>query len=278
MKIVAVLNAHENSPVFRDTLESVRHHLTEDVLVVVDGKSWDQFRDDDSIPAFKLEGFQHGVKHPMFAERYRNACLGMMKAWETWGDSANWYFSLEYDALVGSSLIREHLNEADALGFWLLGNDHRQYEGAIPFIEDFQKHKLNLHYLLGCCLFFSRDFMKALSKDNFFERFLNFTNFRGGPINIVDSLGKTHPVHDVGEFLYPTLAVHYGGKVKEIACHLGCWEGVEQWRGNYEYYPMRFRPDLTEQPFPQACVMHPMKDFDNPVRTYHRERRNLGPT
>lgn len=268
MRIVAVLNAHENSPVFRDTLESVRHHLTEDVLVVVDGKNWDQFRDDDSMPAFKLEGFQHGEKHPMFADRYRNACLGMMKAWDTWGDSANWYFSLEYDALVGSSLIRESLKEADSFGFWLLGNDHRQDEGTIPFLEDFQKSKLKLHYLLGCCLFFSLDFMKALNNDNFFERFLNFTNFRGGPINIVDSFGKSHPVYDVGEFLYPTLAVHYGGKIRELAC----WEDGE-WRGNYEYYPMRFRPDLTEEPFQQACVMHPMKDFDNPVRSYHRERR-----
>lgn len=278
MKIVAVLNAHENSPVFKDTLESIRHYLTEDVLVVVDGKNWNQFKSDDSIPAFKLEGFHHGEKYPMYADKYRNTCLGMMKAWEMWGYSANWYFYLEYDALVGPGPIREHLNESEALGFWLLGSDYRQNKGFIPFLEDFQKHKLSLHYLIGCCLFFSRDFMKALHEDNFFDRFLNFTNFRCGPINIVDGFGKSHPVYDFGEFLYPTLAVHYGGAIKEISC----WKAGDEdddgsgvWYGDCEHYPIRFRPDLTEAPFPQACVMHPMKDFHNPVRSYHRESRKL---
>jgi len=265
MKIATVLNAHENSPVFKDTLESVRHYLTEDVLVVADGKTWSQFKDDDSIPALKLEGFYHGKE----SAPYRNVCLGLMKAWEIWGGSAQWYCYMEYDALVGSREVIDHLGLADDIGLWLLGNDHRREEKTMPFLENFQG-KMELHYFLGCCLFFSAKFMKALSDNDFFERFLNFTNFHGGSISLLDDGGKSHLVYDVSEFLYPTLAVHYGGEIREIAC----WEG-DGWRGNYEHYPMRFRPDLIEEPFPQACMMHPLKGYDNPVRAYHRQRRVL---
>jgi hypothetical protein len=264
MRIATVINAHENSPVFKDTLESVIHYLTDNVLVVVDGKGWDQFRNDDSMPALKLEGFYHGKE----SAPYRNMCLGLMKAWETWGSSVDWYCYMEYDALVGSGEIREHLKMADELGFWLLGNDHRTEEKTIPFLDNFQKEKLNLHYFLGCCLFFSLKFMETLDEKDFFRQFLNFTNFHCGSISLVDAGGKSHMVYDVSEFLYPTLAIHYGGSVGEIAC----WEGGG-WRGNYEHYPMRFRPDLSENIFSRACVLHPLKDYENPVRKYHREKR-----
>lgn len=260
--IAVVLNAHENSPVFKDTLESVRHYWTDQVMVVVDGKNWSQFRDDD-IPALKLDGFTHGKE----SAPYRNVCLGLMKAWESWGQSADWYVYMEYDCLVGSSETKEHLRMADEMGCWLLGNDHRQEKRKMPFMERFEGSELNLNYLLGCCMFFSRKFMKELADRNFFERFLKFTNFNNN-ISLLDARGKNHMVYDLSEFLYPTLAVKYGGKVQEIACWL--WNG---WRGNYSHYPMRFRPDLTESPYEQACVMHPLKDFDNPVRAYHRQRR-----
>ena len=267
MKIAAVINAHENSPVFNDTLESVIHYLTDKVLVVVDGKGWNQFAEDDSIRALKLEGFYHGKETMPF----RNVALGLMKAWETWGASADWYCFLEYDCLVGSSEVLNHLEEAAELGYWIVGNDHRLEEKSLPFLEDLMKRKFEVHYLLGCCMSYSSLFMESLAKDNFFERFLTFTNFRTETINLIDSSGKPHLVYTLDEFMYPTLAVGYGGKVGEFAC----WKDDSFWIGNYEHYPMRFRPDLVEEPFPNACIMHPLKDYDNPVRTYHREKRML---
>lgn len=266
MELAVVLNAHENSPVFKDTLESVRHYWTDNVLVVVDGKNWVQFRDDPT-PAMKLEGFHHDKD----SSPYRNMCLGLLKAWEIWGGGAEWYAYMEYDCLVGSSGTLDHLRKADEMGFWILGNDYREDARSIPFLNQFEGSDLRLKYLLGCCLFFSNEFMKHLAERDFFHRFLNFTNFHDR-IFMEDSSGKNHDVYDLSEFMYPTLAVHYGGKVGELAC----WANTG-WRGNHESYPMRFRPDLSEEPFERACVLHPLKHYENPVRSYHRLKRIHSP-
>lgn len=262
MEIAVILNAHENSPVFKDTLESIRHYWTNNVLVVVDGKNWSQFRD-DPIPALKLEGFHHGKE----SSPYRNMCLGLFKAWEAWGGGVDWYAYLEYDCLVGSSETARHLYAANEMGFWILGNDYRAEKRSIPFLDRFEGTNLNLKYLLGCCLFFNKIFMNELARRDFFPRFLDFTNFHDR-IFFEDSSGKHSDVYDLSEFMYPTLAAHYGGKIGELACWL-----EPGWRGNHENYPMRFRPDLSENPFEHACVLHPLKDYDNQVRAYHRFKR-----
>lgn len=265
-EIAVVLNAHENSSVFRDTLESVMHHWTDRVLVVNDAKNSGQFGDD--VPASKLEGFYHGKG----SAPYRNVCLGLMKAWDEWRGRADWFCYMEYDCLVGSDRTKEHLAKATEKGVWLLGNDHRREFRSIPFLERFEKGTLDLHYMLGCCLFLSNDFMAALSDADFFERFLQFTNFNMDEPRYLFPDGRTEPVYDVGEFLYPTLAVRYGGRVAELAC----WEG-RSWRGDGGNYPMRFRPDLDEGQYTEACVMHPLKSYDGLARAYHRTKRRLTP-
>lgn len=265
MSIAVVLNAHENSPVLRDTLDSVSHHWTRDVLVVADAKNWDQFSGID-LGVRKLEGFYHGRPSAPF----RNVCLGLMKAWEAWGDSKVWYCYLEYDCLVGSSDTLAHLDDADSQGIWILGNDLRFDSRSIPFMDRFNKGRLELRYLLGCCLFFSRNFMSALARSSFFDRFLNFTNFNTDAPVFVSRGGKQEEVYDLSEFLYPTLAHSMGGRVAELAC----WEG-SRWRGEGLRYPMRFRPDLDEGEFPEACVMHPLKSYDSSARRFHRSRRSL---
>jgi len=259
MKVSVVLGTHENSDVFRDTLESVRHYWTNDVLVVVDGLSWGQF---DNCDFMRIQGFNHGKK----SAPVRNVALGMMKAWEIWGDTADWYCYMEYDCLVGSKLQLEQCKE---MGFWIMGNDRRLIAERLPFLEVFAKSKLDVHYLLGCGMFLSSEFMKALAADNFFERFLNFTNFFIQTINLESAAGKKMMVYDLSEYMYPTLAAHYGGKVGELAA----WDGI-QWRGNSDSYPMRYKPEITEEdPVRSACMLHPLKSFDSPVRAFHREKR-----
>lgn len=263
MSICVILNAHENSPVLHDTIDSINHYLTKDILLIVDGLSWNQF-EKFNFPVFKLCGFPHGKP----SAPYRNVALGLSKAWNIWGDSKKWYCYLEYDCLVASKEIENHLNLAYDNNFWLLGNDLRTEEKRIPYIEMFLKCSPSLKYFLGCCLFFNSNFMKVLN-DNFFEKFLNFTNFYQQEIKFVDYKGKNHILYDLSEFLYPTLACYYGGQIKELCC----WK-EPNWTGNYEYYPMRFRPDLTIQdPYLNACVLHPLKDFENPIRKYHRSKR-----
>lgn len=269
MSIAVVLNTHECSEVFRDTLESILTYLSNDVLVLVDGASWSKFENVE-MPVLKLSGFHHGKP----SDPYRNIALGLSRAWETWGSSKKWYCYIEYDCLVGSSEIKTHLEKAEELGYWLLGNDFRIENMRIPYIEGILKSPPNKFYcrLLGCCLFFNHKFMKILADNQFFENFLNYTNFHQEGINLVDELGKKHLIYDLSEFLYPTLAVHYGGEVKELAC----WKEMNNtWVGNYQFYPMRFRPDLSLQdPISNACVMHPIKEFENPVRQYHRGKRH----
>lgn len=264
MNIAVVLNTHENNPVFRDTLESVRHHWTQDVLVVVDGNSWGQFKTAD-LNASLLDGFLHGKA----SAPYRNVCLGLMKAWEQWGTSKSWYCYMEYDCLVGSNALEEELSVADREGVWIAGNDYRKESGSLPFLDHFQRQRCTLHYLLGCCMFLSRDFMSALYGSNFFERFLTYTNFFTGEVAMNKPDGKKEMVYDLSEFLYPTLAALYGGKVGELAC----WEG-SGWRGLGARYPMRFFPDLNEGNYEHACVMHPLKS-DGDVRSFHRRKRAL---
>jgi hypothetical protein len=258
-----VLNAHENSPVFRDTLDSVRHYWTDEVLVVADAKNWGQFRDFD-LGVRKLEGFYHGKS----SAPYRNVCLGLMKAWESWGESKGWYCYMEYDCLVASDSVGADLAAYD--GMCILGNDHRTNGGRIEFLERLQRSRLDLHYLLGCCVFLSRDLIKAMVAEDFFERFLSFTNFNLGEVSVRGPHGREEMAYDLSEFLYPTLCVHYGGKVGELAC----WQG-SGWRGDGARYPMRFRPDLDEGVFDEGCVLHPIKSFNSPVRVHHRSKRSL---
>ena len=263
MEIVAVLGTHENSPTFKDTLESIRHYLTDNVLVVVDGFKWDEFKD-EQLPVPMVQGFLHGKDSAPF----RNVALGLKYAQEVW-NNADWYVYIEYDCLVGSSDIKDHLKMADEHDIWMLGNDLRITDDSLPFLDSFMGTKMKLHYFLGCCVFLSGKFVKVLAESNFFDKFLTFTNFRTECINLVNQNGKLFPAYDLSEYMYPTLAVFYGGKVQELAC----WSGTE-WRGNFQHYPMRFRPDLTsEDPFVDASVMHPIKDFENPIRQHHRIQR-----
>lgn len=268
MSIAVVLNSHENSSIFHDTLESINYYLTKDVLVVVDGLSWNQFENID-IPALKMSGFPHGKSYAP----YRNVALGLFKAWQTWGDSKNWYCYTECDSVIGSDDVLEHLQKAEELGFWILGNDFRQeQQKKIPFLENFLKQPVSsLSYLLGCCLFFNSKFLKKLYDDNFFENFLSYTNFRDQDIYLIDE-NNNKEVIDISEFLYPTLAKFYGGEARELAC----WDyRSSSWTGNAEFYPMRFRPEITlNDPHLQACIMHPLKSFENPVRQYHRGKRH----
>lgn len=263
--IATILNAHENSPVFKDTLESILQH-TSKVMVLADAKNWTQFKDDE-IPALKLEGFWHGK--PMAP--YRNVALGLMKAWETWGDSADWYCYCEYDCLFGKTdRLQMVLERAKFSNIWLLGNDIRYEPDAKNYLFDSLMKEYSTTYLLGCCLFFNSVFMKAMA-DGFFEKFLNITNFPP-KMDMIRPGKKPEEVYDISEFLYPTLARFYGGEVGEFAS----WNEMQNIsRGNWENFPMRFRPDLTIEEVKNACVMHPVKSFDSPVREHYRQVRLL---
>jgi len=260
MDIAVVLNAHSCNPNIIDTLQSIFAYMTKKVVVVVDGASWEKFKEFE-LPASKIEGFYHNAsKSP-----YRNVALGLYTITEKWKD-ADWYCYMEYDALIASDRFMFNLQMAKESNIWMLGNDGRVDDKKMPLVESLIGEPIEgCYYLIGCCQFFSNTFMNRLRSINFFERFLNLTNsFSGGYFPNYDG-------YDISEHMYPTLARHLGGNVGVFAN----WKDNE-WHGAYKYFPVRWKPDLdfeTEH-FPEASIIHPLKSFDHPIRAYHRELRN----
>jgi len=262
MEIAAVLNVHSNPDLIIDTLSSIFTHMTRNVLVVVDGVSWDDFKD-VKLPAAKMCGFKHGVsKSP-----YRNVALGLYMMTERWPD-ADWYCYTEYDVLFTSSRFRHSLILADQMDVWMLGSDGHVDDKEMKLVESLVGGKLaKCYYLLGCCQFFHKKFIHKLKEINFFERFLSLTNeFPAGYF-------PNYEGYDISEHLYPTLARHFGGNIGVFAT----WDAEgDRWHGAHEYYPIRWRPELdpdTEN-FPKASIMHPIKEFLHPIREFHRKVRN----
>jgi hypothetical protein len=248
MKITAILNTHGVPKITLDTLDSIRYHMTDQILVVIDGVAWNTYTAID-LPAYKLKGFNHD----WYKSPYRNIFLGLYTAAKNWPDS-DWFCYIEYDCLVGSPNFKKDLIEAANEGIWCFGND---YQGKFEEVV----------YLLGACIFYHKDFMKVMLEKEMFQRFLFYTNsFQRGFFPLYDAW-------DLTEHALPTMVKHFGGKIKQFAAynqHTGVWAG------NYRKYPVRFRPELTyeEQYFLQASIMHPIKNVDDPIRKYHRAKRN----
>lgn len=262
MKFAVVLNIHANEDLVLDTIDSIRSYVTNDILVVVDGasKEWGQRL---KVPAYKMQGLIHGCP----SSPYRNLTLGLMTALDLFQET-DWFCYAEADVLFASENFKKDIEEKSLSGFWCLGNDHRTNEGNLILLEKMLKTKFEqTHYLLGCCVFYKKEFLNKLKSIDFFERFLNLTNsFVGGYFPIFTEQGG----YDLGEHLYPTLAAHYGGRVGSLAT----WDDkLNIWKGNYRRYPMRFRPDISED-FRSASILHPLKEINHPLRDYYRKERN----
>jgi hypothetical protein len=263
MKITAILNTHGVPDITLDTVDSIRCHMTDRILVVVDGAAWDTFTGID-LPAYKLKGFNHN----WYKSPYRNIFLGLLTAATHWSDS-DWFCYIEYDCLVGSSLFKKDLEEAEKNGVWCVGNDYRDKQTVdLSLLERIVQGKFEeVVYLLGACIFYHKDFMKVALEKEFFQRFLFYTN------NFQKGFFPFYDAWDLTEHAMPTIVKHFGGKIKQLATYN---QMTGMWAGNYRRYPIRFRPELTyeEQHFLQASIMHPVKTLDHPIRKYHRAKRS----
>jgi len=260
MKIAALLNVHTPDKVIIDTLESIFCYLTRDVLVLIDGASESKFKDFD-LPVPSVVGFKHGCpKSP-----YRNVALGLKCLYES-NPEADWYCYTEYDVLFTSSRIRSQLLMADEMDVWMLGNDGHVDEVTLPLVSSLVGEPLKQsYYLLGCCQFFRNKYLRKLYEIDFFDRFLNLTN------EFTEGYMPCYSGYDVSEHLYPSLCRHFGGNIGVLASY----DEMGRWHGAYQYYPVRWRPELnpeTEE-FPDASIMHPLKNYDHPFREEHRKIR-----
>ena len=264
MKIAVTLNAHGNTELVLDTILSIKKHVTEDILVIVDGAKWESWGKITELPVHKICGFYHNYpKSP-----YRNITFGLMNTAKLFPD-ADWYCYTEYDTLFAADSFKEDLELGKNENVWLIGNDLRFGNMHFPLIERMLRTSFkNSRYLLGCCLFYNSEFIRLLENMNFFERFLWLTNdFSHGFFPGYEEQGG----YDLVEHLYPTLADHFGGKVKGMAY----WED-NVWHGN-QRYAMRWKPELKPEEMSLssgAAIFHPIKTLDHPIRVAQRTIRN----
>jgi hypothetical protein len=260
MNISCILNAHSQPELIRDTLDSIFTFVTKKTLILIDGASWANFKN-EHFDAPKIEGFYHNKpKSP-----YRNVALGLSVLSETFPES-DWYCYCEPDVLFASERFKANLKMADEAGVWMLGNDGRISEEPLPLIQALIQEKFkSSYYLIGCCLFFNKKFIKKLLEINFFERFLTLTNsFESGYFPLYSG-------YDLSEHLYPTLCRHFGGNIGVFATY----DHEGNWHGSYEYFPMRFCPEINHEieNFDNPSILHPIKNYDNPIRVTQREKR-----
>jgi len=259
MKILTILSVHDRVDTSLDTFDSILSNLSEDVIFLIDGCNWDCWEGVD-VAAHKLKGFRHGCpKSP-----YRNMALALDFACG-FGDF-DWICYTEYDVLFTSPRIVSQLMKASEMGVWMIGNDGHVDDKEMPLIESLIGEKLTSHYyLLGCCQFFHRDFMRKLNEIDFFDRFLNMTN------EFSEGYMPAYSGYDVSEHMYPSLCRQFGGNIGVLASY-----SFGEWHGAYKHYPLRWRPELDPETedFDEASVMHPLKDYDHPIRRKHREKRH----
>lgn len=259
--ITTVLNVHDDVDCALDTIDSIKKYVGGNILVIVDGVHWKKW-EKVNVPAHKMCGFQHGcAKSP-----YRNVALGIKSAWDLWGSQSKWICYTEYDVLFTSDFFKKNLEAAEEMGVWMLGNDGHIDDKEMPLVESMIKEKFkSYYYLLGCCQFFSCEFMKKLDEIDFFDKFLNLTN------QFTQGYMPGYSGCDISEHMYPSLCRHFGGNVGVFASY----DEMGQWHGHYRYFPMRWRPNINfeTENFEESSIMHPIKDISDPLRVHHRKIR-----
>ena len=80
-----------------------------------------------------------------------------------------------------------------------------------------------------------------------------------------------YSAYDVSEHLYPSLCRQYGGNIGVFSS----FDEHGHWHGHYRSYPIRFTPQLNAdtENYPEATILHPIKDYDHPIRVANRETR-----
>lgn len=265
MKITTILNAHGNTELVADTVDSIKTYIGNDIVLLVDGATWETWGRDVKLPVYKLRGYYHNYH----INPYRNVALGLWKVYEEFPDS-DWLLYVEYDVLIASDAFKHDLSKFLKDRVWLAGNDLKNDSVDLSLVEKMLNVKFErISRILGCCLFFNKIFLDKLKEISFFEKFLNLTSgfSKGFFPNFKETGG-----YDLSENVYPALCHYFQGKVESLAS----WsDSFNIWKsGNFRRYPMRFTPVLTEQDnFLEASIMHPVKDVSDPIRVYRREKR-----
>ncbi len=282
MKIAAAVPAHADTHVVNDTLASIRLNMTENILVVADGWAYEKIK--DQVDGDVLSGLCQGGAQGSHANRM----FGLSNLYAKYPD-CDWYCWIEYDALVANDHFKQDLHEASP-DEWMAGFCVcRSRFDAPVFPVIFRYPGLQeLTYALGAVVFHRREFLAQLQADGMFEWVVNSTAAFSschiqGLVNQFPGLTLNKEMYDLGEHLMGTLADRYGKKAKSLS-H---WEQqhwllqkhgsstTPYWSGNYQRYPVRWTPMLREEEniLGTTSILHPLKEYDDPIRVFYRERR-----
>lgn len=266
MQMATIINAHANTELVQDTIESIQTYASKDCMMIVDSATWENWGKNVELPIYKFEGFYHNF----YRAPYRNLTLGLKTVLDKYPDH-DWYCYCEPDVLFTSESFKKDLIQADQENVWCLGNDLRMFNHKFPYLEHIVGNEIiNCRYFLGCCVFYSGKFLRLLKSINFFDKFLEKTNgFEKGYFPDCDG----QKVYDFGECLYPSLVLHFGGELKQLAK----WnEGFNHWSGTgYRKYPMRFRPEVEWgelNNLSEISIIHPSKKLDG-LRWFYKQQR-----
>ena len=266
-----------------DTVDSLRAWVSDRILVLVDQAGWPNFQG-FRIPPARIEP---GFRHAFHRSPYRNAALGLQKAYSYWPDS-DWFLYTEYDCLFTSDAFKLDLALASQSNAWCVGFDLRRFSTQLEVLEQLLDHGAfrYSYYLLGCCQFLSNALISKLAESGFIDRLLDATSqFQSGYF-------PGYPRWAFEEELWPSIAVQFGASLYELAC----WKGIDRqwqdritddpkviyaegddspWRGKHRTYLVRFSPEINPLEHSYAVsIIHPVKQFENPIRIYHRGKRD----
>lgn len=265
MKLAIALHAHKDAELVKDTARFLARWGSENILVVVDGRS-PKWITESNFPFPHIVGFRNKTRS-VFRNHssYRNFTLGLLKTLEYYPD-CDWYCSTEYDVIFGSDEFKEDIL-ALSDNVYCVGFNGRKTFMSLPFLEHIIGSKCYVQtYLIGCCMFFRREFLLKVKYSGLFERVLGFTNeFDDGRFPGYWEQGG----YDFTECLFPTLVNFFGGEIASFSS----WNAKKKiWTGDFKKYPIRWPTKLSIEDSLVASIMHPVKEFEDPVRIYHRER------
>lgn len=254
MRLATTILTHDHVDVTKDTVESVKMWMTDNVLVVVDLAGWKNF-EGKQLGTKMIPGLHHGHhKSP-----YRNYVFSLHNLVKEFPD-CDWYAYMEYDVLVVSSGFKNDLKSKA----WMMGCDVRTYPFTFPLLDKILDCGKIQHsrYVFGCCHFLHHDFVYRLLDMDFFDRFLKAT------AKFTDGTFPDYNEYAFEEACFPTIVDHLGGTIKE----LGCWD---EKRGS-RMYPIRFNPEMRPDEVPvSASIIHPVKENGILRQHYRRHRERI---
>lgn len=246
MEIASALYTHNDDELCLDTLDSIKMWMTEKVMVVVDEANAHNYKGKIKDTIVK-KGLHHGSSR----STHKNMSFSIEQLYYEWQD-VEWYCFMEPDVLILDGGFKKDLQ-----GGWIRGTNHRHGpDWELPLLDKIVGRNVPIScYFLGCIMFLHNQFVKKLVEVNFFKRLMEFTKHYESHV-FPDFNG-----YSFQEEMFPSIANAFmeNSDVPLVGHRYFC-----RW-------PVEVQPD--ELP-PGVSIVHPIKDYNNPIRNHARKIRN----